>query len=148
MVNFLSRAGAVIVLCALTIGTFALPTPSSNDTSTSSPGSAKLKGTPSGRANSRQLTNSMVPNAGTGNSAGSITANVANGLDILKQQLAATTGNNPLSVSSELQAQAQEAMLLQKLQNQEKVLANVQAQSQQVAAAQTALTSKFPRFVV
>ena len=74
--------------------------------------------------------------------------NVANGVDVLKQQLASMTGNNPLSVNSELQAQAQEALLLQKLQNQEKILANVQAQKQQVVAAEAALTSKFPCFIV
>lgn len=130
----LSFAGTLLVLFTLTATSLALPAATNGD----GPG----KTSPNNRANSRQLTNSIVPNAGTGFTAGSTSSSAANSLDVLRQHLAATTGNNPLSVASELQAQAEETMQLQNAQNQQNLIANVQAQKQQVATAQAALTSK------
>lgn len=94
--------------------------------------------------NSRQLVvNSNVPTAATGLNSGSIPGiqNPLQALTLLQQ--VTNSGNNPLAVQAELQAQKQESIQLQNQKQQQSLLAVVQTQQDQVSTAQAAITSEF-----
>ena len=92
----------------------------------------------------RQLVvNSNVPTAATGLNSGSIPGiqNPLQALTLLQQ--VTNSGNNPLAVQAELQAQQQESIQLQNQKQQQSLLAVVQTQQDQVSTAQAAITSEF-----
>ena len=91
---------------------------------------------------SRQLVvNPSVPTGATG-----LSGNSATGIQgplqslTLLQQLA-NSGNTQVSIAAEMEAQKQEKIQLQNQQQQMGVLANVQAQQDQISTTQAAITS-------
>ena len=90
----------------------------------------------------RQLVvNPSVPTGATG-----LSGNSATGIQgplqslTLLQQLA-NSGNTQVSIAAEMEAQKQEKIQLQNQQQQMGVLANVQAQQDQISTTQAAITS-------
>lgn len=93
---------------------------------------------------SRQLVvNSNVPTAATGLNSGT-TAGIQNPLQALTLlQQVTNSGNNPLAVQAELQAQQQESIQLQNQNQQQNLLAAVQTQQDHVNTVQAAITSTY-----
>lgn len=82
-----------------------------------------------------------MPTAATGLNGGN-TPGIQSPLQSLNLlQQVTNSGNNPLSVAAELEAQNQEALQLQNQKQQQNMLAVVQTQQEQVATVQAAIAS-------
>lgn len=99
------------------------------------------------RPMSRQLVmNADVATAATGLNNGnpSLLQNPLQSYNVLQQ--VTKSGNNPMAVSAEIEAQQQEALQLRKQNQQQGALAAVQTKQDHVATLQAAITSTFRSF--
>lgn len=93
---------------------------------------------------SRQLVmNSNVPTAATGLNNGNPSGQNSPLQTMSTLHQVTKSGNSPTALLSEMEAQQQEALQMQKQNHQQSMLAAVQTKQDQVATAQAAISSKF-----